>query len=1232
MEDTVRTLRSGTVFGRVMETVSTPLRRNQTQPEAEETGDKLSYEDDVAEVTYTSWRNEFDDEIEAKEQSVNEGRRNELIFNLQKSVEEVENFLISKAKRNGAPVIPPDAHGNDLKRFDYMPAEVKIAFDAKQLLSYSTVGGIPLVAVRIEVPKAVHADHTDQIYYVPIFSLSNAITLKKLPQPVQTEQFLRLGNDKKGEHYMRWLSKQKTSAAHVCVVQQLQLMSQIAAYYTQICAVSQIAAEVHNAIVDGGPSSYRIISDTLGGVQKIESSMKGRPDLPMTDEQIEEEVDSFKQSQNIESNDRDGQKSVRHIMNQQMVSTDGSSDDQFRDLKDKSDNRLLDSKIFSIMTGNASQNETRAFVKSQGLPSKFEARQLPLDFKNADDAVLRAVARIRVMDLQAHNLLLLGQGSDHPIFQGSGHHASYLDNDITAANFHRLKGKRPQVLSTILGMVDSNKEISLALHQIRNEMPVSSWSAEFMNMINTSANSNTTPLILSVELNRISPPTTFGIAEVWQHFFLMMINHYSDHAVAEEDVTKYVQQIIRAIAVSALTKKELRFKINKTDDKSQYQIAHLWEIIGLHFKRMSRFDASRLDASCQEPDPVAMIEQCLNHVIDIEDLVTSAALPETDIPIIPDQYHNATELAAWFGHAVGPVPKYGDRLRSILTPTIDNIIHPIQVLVDYIQAVQRQSVEQASRSQEYNMLQSKVRKSNNIALSWEMDQSSEQGSGSGNETSDDDVQIKAHRAEFKPIEFMGKCHNCGKVGHKRSECSKPSQKKKPANDPAQQAAAAEVELTLTPEILKLIDTIHESKVFKEVKTGVVSSLDTLRFDWHLQVIHLLQILTGSKGRMCIRMAFQGKCGQKDQEHLEKHDHSIRPKQVWDTMMEARKAKNVKLNEILVEWLASPVGCVGCCVTNDQKQVIGGTPTAVRTDKNVFLNYHRNPCFQCGFGAYMESVNRNEKKGYRSKPSSIDHLQNKFEQVVPAGLETAENSANMNLYHPLVNRSQEILTTRYHCVSGQQRQSASSKQPPIFVVKSYMNSRKYMQGKSPQDSTSSRVNFNEFFLHRAQQHAAQSQETDGLGRNRSSDEQETRITMWRPSGQRNGGYRGNNTAHLAQDLVREMNSGQVEDLDPESAWSLADVVHHVHDSYGNGDSDITSQLFLVNTEDSRTHGGSAEVWSGADILLNFDKSRLVAHGATRRFTRPPTSRNHHSLANRDLNGRRSNTAPLDPYEC
>ena len=190
----------------------------------------------------------------------------------------------------------------------------------------------------------------------------------------------------------------------------------------------------------------------------------------------------------------------------------------------------------------------------------------------------------------------------------------------------------------------------------------------------------------------------------------------------------------------------------------------------------------------------------------------------------------------------------------------------------------------------------------------------------------------------------------------------------------------------------------------------------------------------------------------------------------------------------------------------------------------------------------------------------------------------------------------------------------------------------MQGKSPQDSTSSRVNFNEFFLHRAQQHAAQSQETDGLGRNRSSDEQETRITMWRPSGQRNGGYRGNNTAHLAQDLVREMNSGQVEDLDPESAWSLADVVHHVHDSYGNGDSDITSQLFLVNTEDSRTHGGSAEVWSGADILLNFDKSRLVAHGATRRFTRPPTSRNHHSLANRDQNGRRSNTAPLDPYEC
>ena len=156
-----------------------------------------------------------------------------------------------------------------------------------------------------------------------------------------------------------------------------------------------------------------------------------------------------------------------------------------------------------------------------------------------------------------------------------------------------------------------------------------------------------------------------------------------------------------------------------------------------------------------------------------------------------------------------------------------------------------------------------------------------------------------------------------------------------------------------------------------------------------------------------------------------------------------------------------------------------------------------------------------------------------------------------------------MTTRYHCVSGQQRQPANSKQPPIFVVKSHMNSSKYMQGKSPQDSTSSRVNFNEFFLHRAQQHAAKSRETDGLGRNRSSNDQETRITMWRPSGQRNGGYRGNNTAHLAQDLVREMNSGQVEDLDPESAWSLADVVHHVHDSYENGDSDITSQLFLVN---------------------------------------------------------------------
>ena len=195
---------------------------------------------------------------------------------------------------------------------------------------------------------------------------------------------------------------------------------------------------------------------------------------------------------------------------------------------------------------------------------------------------------------------------------------------------------------------------------------------------------------------------------------------------------------------------------------------------------------------------------------------------------------------------------------------------------------------------------------------------------------------------------------------------------------------------------------------------------------------------------------------------------MNPKDIWDCLCGAiQNGNNPSLVDLLTTWLASPNPCVGCAITGDDRKLIGGTPILLRTAKNATLTFHKNAHFGCGCNNYLSSVCYTNTK--MKRPTNLEGLKQKFESLIPPGIETSENAANMNRHHPIITRAVDKLTGTYQVICGNYPQPAESRNPPTMVVKSRINQPKYLQGKTTAEASRSRVDLGAYVLKVNQQY-------------------------------------------------------------------------------------------------------------------------------------------------------------------
>ena len=915
-----------------------------------------------------------------------------------------------------------------------------IAFtETDSLLAISPVNGEVMISVKFR-----HFDGTNneaeyltsgQVFYVPVSSIHQT-----------TSKFQTL--NRRDPDYKFW-----KNLARAETVNSMNVTSAISASTEELRDFSSALTETlsHSTCDD---EDHVLIVNTLIFVDaKHHIKLGSKPNCPLTSSEIDEEVTMLRDFESRQNYGKDPEKQLRRRLYSEFARS-RESENQLRNQVDVDGTRVFDTQFMAPLLQSANEPECRAQAKCQGLSFDQEAEQIPVSIALMDDSVVASVIETKIHDDQLLNLVHLAFGTDVPHLLQLNDVNRVLSDANTALQICALRKPRPQILCSLLGMKDVSSEVIQALRENRNLVPISTWFSKFTEMVDTHPSSTTTPLIYSISTDRMSDPSSWEISIIWQQFLEMIETHLTD---CGSETESWIKSLLRNIAMNEMDSTTMLRKTPNPSSTGTITTTHLWSIMSSEILKMSTPD---LDLNQTTPDIAKMFDICTRR--------RNSAVGQADgaggsnIPLIDKNIRTSDDFVNFFARTIGDVPYHDTTANETLQPTVYNVISKIQSVVHYCQSYQAQEVERINRKREF----ANAAKGN--------DNPPRPGNHTGNtRRSRPDVGSSNFTQSSGSRETTST--GTGNSTSKRNRDQNPRKTNKKSESSIKQVLSAEKGMydkeSLPPEINNLIARILKEGIqLSHLPTAYGSRRkgeDHYFNDFHEPVIRLIEALVRrdlkrqgrevAPGRMCTRNAFRGACTISRGDHASAFSHDITPEDVWKTLQAAQKYGPKGLQTIIVTWMGSVNPCPCCLITNDDNEIVGGTPVILQKSKNdgVEIMWHSNRSFDCGFNLYFSALlrawhftssGRNGVSTQQRDPPPLQKLQNSYQSINPPGLDASKGTMKMTEYHPLVNRVSEVIKQFYEPVEGQYPQPRDSSQPPIIVNKKHLGGVKRVQFK------------------------------------------------------------------------------------------------------------------------------------------------------------------------------------------
>ena len=927
-------------------------------------------------------------------------------------------------------------------------------------------GDIPLVPIKLPaVEQGENRSYQGFSFYVPIMSITSPGLNRKSFIPTDSlrnrvQSIPERSNTEFPEALVT--EKLKTIIRGETVMQMIQGMKELNELQKRISSVSEMTKLDTPAMIAG--------ADTiLGGLSSLVELESQKPEIPQLPSEITSEVEQFKKVHEADHGS-DDLKNLNKRLDKELTNCPTRVNEhqvQHQRIFNEKE-RLVDADILKLMTQTASEREYRTFLTSKGSAGETGRSQLPIDFSQLDDSLMRLIVELTVIDRQFLTFLHMGQDSDVPEIQNLLTLSQTLTTETAGNAMRELRetgsNPRSQVLSTFFGLYDVNGEVINTLARLRSEVPVTQWFPQVLQSLDIRCTSTTTRLIYNINLNQVDDPKKWEYVENWQRYLEMVEVHLAEHGLDADEIQNYMDQVAKALGSGEMDHTALwkngkeEKKVLGLENSGTISLVNLWAIVGEELAAMSNCKLITKEAIGRQPDARRMIMNLASRTD--ESGISMGSGVNTNVPVVPPEIKTRDDLVNYHENMMGNGSTPHHTPRSF-RPTIMNMVGLVQAMNTYSQKLQSQEVQRKQVQREHRVHRDRTSRTDNGGVRFTtasaMNESSVSEDGSNPQEMTMDYQVNAGSMVNRGI---GSNFKKGRLNDSENGQSEERKRKKVSMKPGNETMSRSPSTGL---LRSIIDNGGGDRIAKvNLRVARTGRIEDVQNQFYRPILDLLYFIAkivngievkGGPERMCLRVALKGVCKDQGSDH-KNQDHRFDPKMIMLTLHEIFTSNDTRLTNIFRTFFATVAPCKNCAIMNDKGKQIGGTVNGVPTTDAIVLMIHTSRCFNCSEQVYTAGTVQNAAYSNGWQPD-IERVQRMFQTEFPPGLINERNSAEPARVAKLREHVLNIVKDTFNVLEGVIPVPITSNQIPIVVYKEHANDTKIMLGRQLQGSESPR---------------------------------------------------------------------------------------------------------------------------------------------------------------------------------
>lgn len=915
-------------------------------------------------------------------------------------------------------------------------------------------GDIPLVPIKLPaVEQGENRSYQGFSFYVPIMSITSPGLNRKSFIPTDSlrnrvQSIPERSNTEFPEALVT--EKLKTIIRGETVMQMIQGMKELNELQKRISSVSEMTKLDTPAMIAG-------VDTILGGLSSLVELESQKPETPQLTSEITSEVEQFKKVHEADHGS-DDLKSLNKRLDKELTNCPTRVNEhqvQHQRIFNEKE-RLVDADILKLMTQTASEREYRTFLTSKGVAGETGRNQLPIDFSQLDDSLMRLIVELTVIDRQFLTYLYMGQDSDVQEIQNLLTLSQTLNTETAGNAMRELRetgpNPRSQVLSTFFGLYDVNAEIINALARLRSEVPVTQWFPQVLQSLDIRCTSSTTPLIYNVNLNQVDDPKKWEYVEKWQRYLDMVEVHLAEHGLDAEEIQNYMDQVAKALGSGEMDYSALwsngkeEKKVLGLENSGTLSLVNLWTIVGEELAAMSNCKSIPKEAIKRQPDARRMIMNLASRLD--ESGISMGSGVNTNVPVVPTEIKTRDDLINYHENMMGNGSTPHHTPKSF-RPTIMNMVGLVQAVNTYSQKLQSQEVQRKQVQREHRVNRNRPEHGGvRFTTASAKTESSAPEDGRNSQEMTMDYQVNAGSMVNRG---SGSNFKKGRLNDSENGQSEERKRKKVAFKPEYETLSRPPSSGLLRSIIDNGGGDLMAKVnLRVARTGRIEEVQNQFYRPILDLLYFAAKIVngidvkGGPERMCLRVALKGVCKDQGSDH-KSQDHRFDPPMILLTLHEIFASNDTRLTNIFQQFFATVAPCKNCAIMNDKGRQIGGTMNAVPTTDAIVLMMHTSRCFNCSENVYMAGTCQNAAYSNSWQPNE-ERVARMYQTEFPPGLVNERNSAEPAKVAKLREHVLNIAKDNFVLLEGAIPVPVTSNQIPIVVYKAHTNDTKIMLGQ------------------------------------------------------------------------------------------------------------------------------------------------------------------------------------------